>query len=164
MVARITAGTQLFGVWKVQYGSFLNISDTAIKVGVNNSSTYNVDATAAILTQTTPNILAATLNSSTVVSSPFTFVGSVNGTETATTSTSVSGNASTDQSPVTLGGNIESGVSYYAMTGVIYETIIYTTALGTAPRQKIEGYLAWKWGLQSSLPPGHPYKTAAPTA
>lgn len=30
-------------------------------------------------------------------------------------------------------------------------------------RQKMEGYLAWKWGLESTLPGGHPYKDAAPT-
>ena len=29
-------------------------------------------------------------------------------------------------------------------------------------RQKLEGYLAWKWGLQASLPSDHPYKSAAP--
>jgi hypothetical protein len=32
-----------------------------------------------------------------------------------------------------------------------------------ADRQRIEGYLAHKWGLVGSLPSGHPYKTAAPT-
>lgn len=29
--------------------------------------------------------------------------------------------------------------------------------------QLAEGYLAWKWGLQASLPGGHPYASAAPT-
>jgi hypothetical protein len=28
--------------------------------------------------------------------------------------------------------------------------------------QKLEGYLAWKWGLEANLPIGHPYKNAAP--
>ena len=27
-------------------------------------------------------------------------------------------------------------------------------------RQKVEGYLAWKWGLQASLDASHPYKDA----
>lgn len=31
-------------------------------------------------------------------------------------------------------------------------------------RQKIEGYLAWKWGTVSALDPAHPYKSAAPTS
>jgi hypothetical protein len=31
-----------------------------------------------------------------------------------------------------------------------------------ADRQLVEGYLAWKWGTQGSLPNDHPYKNAAP--
>lgn len=31
-----------------------------------------------------------------------------------------------------------------------------------AERQKIEGALAWKWGIQASLASGHPYKTVRP--
>jgi hypothetical protein len=30
-------------------------------------------------------------------------------------------------------------------------------------RQKLEGYLAHKWGLTANLPGGHPYKTVGPT-
>jgi hypothetical protein len=41
--------------------------------------------------------------------------------------------------------------------GNIYEIIIFDTAFTTAQRQQIEGYLAWKWGLQTSLPASHPY-------
>lgn len=29
-------------------------------------------------------------------------------------------------------------------------------------REKIEGYLAYRWGLQGNLPVGHPYKTSPP--
>ena len=28
-------------------------------------------------------------------------------------------------------------------------------------RQLVEGYLAWKWSLQTSLPAGHPYYSSA---
>lgn len=49
-----------------------------------------------------------------------------------------------------------------AWNGVIKEIIVYNTVLGTTDRQKIEGYLAWKWGLQGNLPVGHPYYSAAP--
>jgi hypothetical protein len=44
----------------------------------------------------------------------------------------------------------------------IHEVIFYDADLTDANRQKIEGYLAWKWGIQSFLPAGHLYKTAAP--
>jgi hypothetical protein len=40
--------------------------------------------------------------------------------------------------------------------------IIVTGILTTAERQKVEGYLAHKWGLESSLPVGHPYLTDVP--
>jgi hypothetical protein len=40
------------------------------------------------------------------------------------------------------------------------ETIIYSTSLSTAQRQQVEGYLGWKWGLQSNLPTTHPFTLA----
>lgn len=46
--------------------------------------------------------------------------------------------------------------------GMIHEVLIYTTALDTDKRQKMEGYLAHKWGQATNLSAGHPYKTAAP--
>ena len=48
------------------------------------------------------------------------------------------------------------------LNGVIYEVIYYNTFLGLADTQKVEGYLAWKWNLQSSLPSSHPYKSFPP--
>jgi len=41
----------------------------------------------------------------------------------------------------------------------IYEYVGFNTVLTTAQQQAVEGYLATKWGLQSSLSNGHPYKT-----
>ena len=48
--------------------------------------------------------------------------------------------------------------------GQILEIIAVASALSDADRQKIEGYLAWKWGLEANLPADHPYKAAAPAA
>ncbi len=45
----------------------------------------------------------------------------------------------------------------------LYELIVVGRAVTPSERQTIEGYLAAKWGLQSSLPGGHPYQSAAPT-
>ena len=42
------------------------------------------------------------------------------------------------------------------------EVIVYNTALSTLDRQTVEGYLAWKWGMNASLPTNHPYKSYAP--
>jgi len=43
------------------------------------------------------------------------------------------------------------------------EFIILDYGLGLPEREKVEGYLAWKWGLQGNLPGGHTYKNAKPT-
>lgn len=46
--------------------------------------------------------------------------------------------------------------------GNIQEFIIYNRALLMGERQMVEGYLAWKWGTEGSLPANHPYKLAKP--
>ena len=50
--------------------------------------------------------------------------------------------------------------------GYVGEILIYNSVLTSNQRQTIEGYLAWKWGLQSNIPTSHPYYSgiiSAPT-
>jgi len=47
-------------------------------------------------------------------------------------------------------------------TGDIAEIVVVNEYMSDPDRQEVEGYLAWKWGLEGSLPGGHPYKSAAP--
>jgi hypothetical protein len=49
-----------------------------------------------------------------------------------------------------------------AWNGDVGEIILYSSALTTAQRQRVEGYLAWKWGLRLSLPSTHPYSNFRP--
>lgn len=49
-----------------------------------------------------------------------------------------------------------------AINSYIYEIVYFQRVLSLAERQQTEGYLAWKWGLQSSLPITHPYYSAPP--
>ncbi len=56
-------------------------------------------------------------------------------------------------------GGASSGIQSWC--GNIAEMIVIATDTSTADRQKIEGYLSWKWGLQGSLPIDHPYKKYA---
>jgi hypothetical protein len=53
-------------------------------------------------------------------------------------------------------------ISGGAFLGNVGEVICFTTPLNTVQRQAMEGYLAWKWGLQGSLAAGHPYLSAPP--
>jgi hypothetical protein len=48
--------------------------------------------------------------------------------------------------------------------GNISEVIVFNTVLSSFQRQQIEGYLANKWGLQSSLPSTHPFVKIPPAA
>lgn len=45
--------------------------------------------------------------------------------------------------------------------GMIYETL-FAHAIDTTTREKVEGYLAHRWGLTANLPSGHTYKSSAP--
>tara|TARA_R110000744_G_scaffold4969_2_gene17594 strand:+ start:1350 stop:4493 length:3144 start_codon:yes stop_codon:yes gene_type:complete len=60
----------------------------------------------------------------------------------------------------TLGANWTYTQDFYG--GDIAEVIIIAGTLSTAEREKVEGYLAWGWDLESELPAAHPYKTSAP--
>jgi hypothetical protein len=48
--------------------------------------------------------------------------------------------------------------------GKIAEIVAFNSSLTTAERQKVEGYLAWKYGIASQLPGSHPHLNAAPLA
>lgn len=69
---------------------------------------------------------------------------------TPTTSTGIFIGARNDQ------GGVQTGASCKPMTGNINEVLLFNTTLTTTQRQTVEGYLAQKWGLTSSLPVGHP--------
>lgn len=44
----------------------------------------------------------------------------------------------------------------------LFEVLMFNSTLSTNDRQRLEGYLAWKWGTVASLPAGHPYKNSPP--
>ena len=46
--------------------------------------------------------------------------------------------------------------------GVMCEFIVFDTSLTPTQIQEIQGYLAWKWGLNATLPNNHPYFAKSP--
>jgi hypothetical protein len=50
----------------------------------------------------------------------------------------------------------------FPLFGNIGEIIVFNYDLSTLQRQQVEGYLAWKWGLQTKLPVNHPYRYFSP--
>jgi hypothetical protein len=100
--------------------------------------TTGVNTLGIVITDGTNNY--ASLNASLTLSGPGT-VGYTGGTTTE------------------IGGALG---AQYLTNGYINEVIAYNSVLGTTQRQLVEGYLAWKWGLTSSLPSTHPFKSVPP--
>jgi len=48
------------------------------------------------------------------------------------------------------------------ITGYFCEAMYFQRALSNIERQQVEGYLAWKWGIQAQLPASHPFRNAPP--
>jgi hypothetical protein len=160
IVNNYISGVIAFGCWKVQYGSAVIFQEGSIRVGVNNTSAYAVDASTSVASYTANRIYGLTLNSSTTPGSAFTFNGSIDGTNVTISGTSTLGNAATCAQEVTIGGLMQDGVALYPLNGYVYEVVVYNYAVTGTQRQQVEGYLAQKWNLTGSLPAGHPGLTS----
>jgi hypothetical protein len=64
-------------------------------------------------------------------------------------------------SPLAPSGNTYIGGSRH-FSGNVFEVIFCSSVLTNIDRQKVEGYLAHKWGLTASLPNTHLYKSLPP--
>lgn len=85
-----------------------------------------------------------------------TILATINGTDGTPTTTT--GTPATVNTGLTFGRNLAGG---NALTGNLGD-VIFTNTVSTSVKQKMEGFLAWKFGLQGNLPGGHPYKSRAP--
>jgi hypothetical protein len=61
--------------------------------------------------------------------------------------------------PGTIGG-----FTSFVVNAPINEFIVFSSNLRTEDRQRVEGYLAWKWDLHSNLPAAHPYYSIPPNS
>jgi len=75
----------------------------------------------------------------------------INGTQTNT------GNIGTNSYTTLQVGHNE--VEKFDLDGYIAEMVAFSD---NTQQEIVEGYLAWKWGLVSNLPSGHPYKNIRP--
>lgn len=83
------------------------------------------------------------------------FVDGSSMTTTGTTNTGSINNTNVlDIGAAAVGGN--------PLTGDLAEVLVGGATLTTANREKIEGYLAWKYGLQANLPSDHTYRFSKP--
>jgi len=130
-----------------------DVNGTVRIIGKNSQPQGNINGS-NISTFTSNNVWCATITNGSVYNEYSNGTNTISATASPAYYDDVASN-------VTIGTRYD---QYVFFNGVISEVVMYNTALNTTQRQKIEGYLAWKWGLQSTLPAGHPFKTAAPTA
>jgi hypothetical protein len=65
--------------------------------------------------------------------------------------------------PPVTGGATDTLTIMNGGQGDIAEVLVYSTALSQTDRQMAEGLLAWKYGMQASLPADHPWKSVNPS-
>lgn len=134
-------------------GAYLDITDS---IGLTNSVVSN--NTWFIFCIGYDNLTNSTANPYTINGSP------VNGTNRATIATprGTPGILADQFITNTLYINSANGTNSYD-SDYTAELIYYNDTLSVSQRQQVEGYLAWKWGLQSTnLPVGHPYYSTPP--
>lgn len=130
------------------------VGDTSYTRRVQYSSTQGYFSTRDISVIIAPGTLNGGLNVTHLFRFATTSIMSVNGGTTSLTGGALS--TITFQA----GNNTRLGES----GGEIMEVVVYQGVdLTNTNVQAIEGYLAWKWGIQSSLPGSHPYSASAPT-
>ena len=82
------------------------------------------------------------------------------GNTTSITSAASSGNFAITY--YTIGNNPDTSDGGGPFYGFMSEILVYNTLLSTTDREKVEGYLSWKWGIQGNLPSTHPYYSVSP--
>jgi hypothetical protein len=111
-----------------------NLNNGIVWLARTSGGSYTSGTTAIVSSQFTSSSNSISLNGGTVST------GGAPGFSNATTTY--------------LGVDTRTTAYYYI--GYAMEIIFYNSVLSDSDKQKIEGYLAQKWGLTSSLPAGHP--------
>lgn len=127
-------------------GASFSLSGTSLLYWSNQNVAYlpvNLNVNAL-----TPTLVSGTFNSGTTA-----MFNNGGGTTNATGQTSSSfGSSGSSDNYLWIGG---AGGLFSSSGFYLGEFLMYNTALSASDRQKIEGYLSWKWKLSSGLPTSH---------
>lgn len=123
--------------------------------GNGTSSAASTQATVADADNTNPILWSATFAQVTTRREIF-----KNGTSVATNTSAITAQAAPDKMYVGAMFNAARGALVYANMDL--GELIVLVGNGATNRQRVEGYLAHKWGLVAVLDVGHPYKSAPP--
>lgn len=115
--------------------------------------------------KTNSDISGPFITSSAYTTSGNSFRGRLNGQNDFATTATPGGYSSTNTRYPTVLRHLGAryGTSDF-WNGEIWEVIVVPGYLRLEETERIEGYLAWKWGVEASLPVGHRFYSAAPQA
>lgn len=146
-----------------------------INTGANSRGGFGVETSGNVRTQfrRLDDDSNSSLTGVAITSAAWSIVSAYQDSSADTRGTSVNGAPITTASdPLTTGNTSDTAASSsYVFTNPSLTTgtnakiaeMVYFQDSTVSTRQKVEGYLAWKFGLEGSLDSGHPYKSAAPT-
>ena len=134
-----------------------NVRTTGLADAVSPNANYVILKSGVVLGAIQSGVTNATtiLATTTVNTSSSQTTASLNGKPPSTATNISSFNAGTTY--IGKDTNIQNG-----FTGNFMEIMIYNRVLTNDEKQKVEGYLGWKWSLQSTFPANHPYRTYNP--
>ena len=137
--------------------SVTSISSTATKVTYTVAGTFGLFVNSiVVITGATSAVYNGTFYVSSLTGTTFTVTATTTGGATSAATATVPGSRTNTAAGFTIGGEYYSaGFTGVSLTSIanLYEIVVYNRVLTTAQRQRVEGYLAWKWGLRNSLQP-----------
>jgi len=141
-----------WGSWYLSSAS----TGTAGRYDMGRNAVDSASAIASGLTNDTDKIFSATYDNSNV---------SLSINAGSPTTAAYTPNPTYNTSDATAIGAFRDITNTVASTfnGPIYELVVLHLMPSTDTIQKVQGYFAWKWGLQANLPSDHPYKNGAPS-
>jgi hypothetical protein len=157
LYARTAVSNALNSLVFAQINTSNNGGNTQVLLRYNSTTTKTTTIVPAV---TGKQLISVCDNGLANNTRPFLFS---NGTAIDVTSTVGTTNLSgSDQGRVVVGCTVSSGTASTFFTGYVYEVIILTRNVTAVERRQIEGYLAWKWGLNTTLPTTHPFYKISP--
>jgi len=153
IIAGITSGPET-----TENGAFrfANAGTNSIAI-TKGSLTGTQDGTNYTISSDVYHVITITWNGA--ANSPVFVDGSLNNTYSANSNTTFS------FTRFGLGASLGTSPSFTPATfwtGSLNEVVIYRSALSSTQCRQMEGHLAWKWGLNASLPTTHPYYKITP--
>jgi hypothetical protein len=150
------------GSSSVYSGYFLNfgINDTQVRSNASRgvSGTISFTLVTSFPQRATPVILINRVDADNPTASQRTIININGGGDVGGNTSTSSASSANSGIPLNIGSSGSTG-----FVGFLSEIIFVNSELSLADHQHLEGYLAWKWGLQGNLPANHPFKNSPPT-